>query len=133
MMMMMMMMMVYQRKVVSLTSSRDHCHRSSPSQISDTPLAVFKPVQNLSPGLVESRYVLVVITTLHLNFALWDVISEIKKVNRELGLFFLYLINFLECSHIKLSFISWCFHSLMHNAIYLPQEGILFRQNLNLS
>ena len=44
MMMMMMMMncfcgMVDRRKVFSLISSRDHCQRSSPSQISDTPQA----------------------------------------------------------------------------------------------
>ena len=59
MMMMMMMMMNYscgmvdRQKAFSLISSQDHCQRSSPSQISDTPRAGFKPTQNLSPGFVE--------------------------------------------------------------------------------
>ena len=51
--MMMMMMncfcgMVDRRKAFSLISSRDHCQRSSPSWISDTPRAGFEPAQNLS-------------------------------------------------------------------------------------
>ena len=44
---------VDRRKVFSLVSSRDHCQRSSPSRISDTPRAGFEPAQNLSSGLVE--------------------------------------------------------------------------------
>ena len=58
-MMMMMMMvncfcgMVDRRKAFSLIFSRDHCQRSSPSRISDTPRAGFEPAQNLSSGLVE--------------------------------------------------------------------------------
>ena len=47
---------------VSLISSRDHCQRSSPSQISDTPRAGFEPAQNLSSGFIE-RSCAVVITT----------------------------------------------------------------------
>ena len=38
--------MVDRRKTFSLISSRDHCQRSSPLQISDTPRAGFKPAQN---------------------------------------------------------------------------------------
>ena len=45
--------MVDRRKAFSLISSRDHCQRSSPSRISDTPRAGFKPAQNLSSGFVE--------------------------------------------------------------------------------
>ena len=45
--------MVDRRKVLSLISSRDHCQRSLPSQISNPPRAGFKPAQNLSSGLVE--------------------------------------------------------------------------------
>ena len=44
--------MVDQRKAFSLISSRDHCQRSSPSRISDTPRVGFEPAQNLSSGLV---------------------------------------------------------------------------------
>ena len=45
--------MVDQQKAFSLISSRDHCQRFSPSQISDAPRAGFEPAQNLSSGLVE--------------------------------------------------------------------------------
>ena len=37
----------------SLISSQDHCQRSSPSRISDTPQAGFEPVQNLNSGFHE--------------------------------------------------------------------------------
>ena len=45
--------MVDPRKTFSLISSRDHCQRSSPWRISDTPRAGFEAVQNMSSGLVE--------------------------------------------------------------------------------
>ena len=45
--------MVDQRKVFSLISSWNHCQRSSPLRISDTPQAEFEPAQNLSLDLVE--------------------------------------------------------------------------------
>ena len=45
--------MVDRRKAFSLLSSRDHCQKSSPSWISDTPRAGFEPAQNLTSGLVE--------------------------------------------------------------------------------
>ena len=58
MMMSMMMMMVNcfsgmvdRRKAFNLISSRDHCQRSSPLRISDTPRTGFEPAQNLSSGL----------------------------------------------------------------------------------
>ena len=71
MMMMMMMMMtmvncfcgkVDRRKVFSLISSQDHCQRPSPLWISNTPWAGFKPVQNLSSGLVEWTCAIVITT-----------------------------------------------------------------------
>ena len=37
----------------SMFKFRDHCQRSSPSQISHTLRAGFEPAQNLSSGLVE--------------------------------------------------------------------------------
>ena len=55
--------MVDRRKAFSLISSRDHCQRSSPSRISDTPWAGFEPAQNLSSGLVEWSCVVVITTT----------------------------------------------------------------------
>ena len=51
------------RKAFSLISSRDHCQRSSPSQISDKPWAGFKTAQNLSPGFAEWSCAVVITTT----------------------------------------------------------------------
>ena len=68
MMMMMMMMMncfcgtVDRRKAFRLVSSRDHCQRSSPSQISDTLRVGFEPAQNLSLGLAEWNCAVVITT-----------------------------------------------------------------------
>ena len=55
--------MVEQGKAFSLISSRNHCQRSSPLRISDTPRAGFEPAQNLSSGLVEWICELVITTT----------------------------------------------------------------------
>ena len=55
--------MVDRRKAFSLISSRDHCQRSSPSQISDTPRAGIEPAQNLSSNLVEWSCAVVITTT----------------------------------------------------------------------
>ena len=67
-MMMMMMMncfcgMVDRRKAFSLISSRDHCQRSSPSQISNTPRVGFEHARNLSSGLVEWSCAVVITST----------------------------------------------------------------------
>ena len=45
--------MIDRRQVFSLISSRDHCQRFSPSQISDTPRAGFEPAQIHSSGFVK--------------------------------------------------------------------------------
>ena len=73
MMMMMMMMncfcgMADRRKVFSLISSRDHCQRSSPSWISGSPRAGFKPAQSCaeqkkSLGFVAWSCAVVITTT----------------------------------------------------------------------
>ena len=55
--------MVDRRKAFSLISSRDHCQRSLPSRISDTPQAGFEPAQNLNSGLVERSCAVVMTTT----------------------------------------------------------------------
>ena len=67
-MMMMMMMncfcgMVDRRKAFSFISSRNHCQRSPPSRIADTPQAEFKPAQNLSSGLVGWSCAVAITTT----------------------------------------------------------------------
>ena len=48
---------------VSFISSRGHCQRSLPSQISDTPQGGFEPAKNLSSGFVESTCAVVIATT----------------------------------------------------------------------
>ena len=55
--------MVDQRKAFSLIFSRDHCQRSSPSRISDTPRWVFEPEQNLSSGFIDWSCAVVITTT----------------------------------------------------------------------
>ena len=55
--------MVDRRKTFSLISSRDHCQRSSPSRISDTPQEGFGPAENLSSGLIEWICAVVITTT----------------------------------------------------------------------
>ena len=67
------------RKAFSLISSRDHCQRSSPSWISDTPRAGFEPAQNLSSGLVEWNCAVVITTTPRrqlVNFLLHEVLRK---------------------------------------------------------
>ena len=65
--------MVDRRKAFSLISSRDHCQRSSPSRISDTPWTGLEPAQNLSSGFVEWSYAVVITTTprRHITTTLW--------------------------------------------------------------
>ena len=55
--------MVKRRKAFSLISSRGHCQRSSPLRISNTPQVGFEPAQNLSSGLVEWSFAVVITTT----------------------------------------------------------------------
>ena len=55
--------MVDRWKMFSIIFSRDHCQRSSPSWISDTQRAGFKPAQNLSSGFAEWSCVVMITTT----------------------------------------------------------------------
>ena len=55
--------MVDRRKAFSLISSRDHCQRSSPSRISNTPWVGFEPAQNMSSGLAKWSCAVVITTT----------------------------------------------------------------------
>ena len=55
--------MIDRRKTFRLISSLDHCQRSSPSRMSNTPRAAFEPVQNLSSGFVEGSCAAVAIST----------------------------------------------------------------------
>ena len=50
-------------KAFSLTSSQDHCQRSSPLQISNNPQAGFEYAQNLISGFVEWNCAVLITTT----------------------------------------------------------------------
>ena len=78
--------MVDRRKAFSLISSRDHCQRSSPSRISDTPRAGYEPVQNLSSGLVEWFCAVVITTTPQRHIHSQKRIASVnKQINKELN------------------------------------------------
>ena len=55
--------MVDRRKTFSLFSSADHCQRSLPSRISDTPRAGFEPDENLSSGFLDWSCAVMITTT----------------------------------------------------------------------
>ena len=55
--------MVDRGKAFSLISSRDHCHISSSSRISNATRAGFGPAQDMSSGFVEWRCAVVITTT----------------------------------------------------------------------
>ena len=98
MMMMMMMMNCFcgmgdRRKAFSLISSRDHCQRSSPSQISDTPQAGFETVRNLSSGFVEWLYIWICWVFVHLHKSKQNLIKQRP---------FSYLINHFWVYHTSL-------------------------------
>ena len=71
--------MIDRRKASSLISSRDHCQRSSPSRISDTPRAGFEPAQNLGSGLVEWNCAVVITTTPRRHFSINFIISALEE------------------------------------------------------
>ena len=75
--------MLDRRKAFSLISSRDHCQRSSSSQICDTPQAGFEPAQNMNSGLVEWRCA-VVIPQRHMNVNILNVLCafNLRLVSR---------------------------------------------------
>ena len=81
---MMMMMNCFCGMADRLISSRDHCQRSSPSRISDSPLAGFELAQNLSSGFVEWSCAVAITTFLDhllmLCFSFLDAESEMELV-----------------------------------------------------
>ena len=124
MMMMMMMMtmmncfcgMVDWQKVFCLISSRDHCQRSSPSWISNMPQAGFEPVQNLSSGLVEwsfavvlaysSFYSLFCFLPLFIHFIFWSPLLFSFQICYPF--FSLFLLIFFVCFSLMLYYYSIC-------------------------
>ena len=67
--------MVHRRKTFSLIYSRDHCQRSSPSRVSNTPQAEFEHAQNLSSGFIEkscSAFDVIKVTTIEISFTCYS-------------------------------------------------------------
>ena len=126
-MIMMMMMncycgMVDRRKAFSLISSRDHCQRSSPSRISDTPRAGFEPAQNLSSDLVEWSCAAVITTTprrhsLFLNLFLTLATLTFLFLNLSQVLFFIFLLGLAFLYHAKEFFLWWFTYLMIWNHI----------------
>ena len=87
------------RKAFSLISSRDHCRRSSPSRISDTPRARFKPAPSLSTGFVEWSCAVVIYTTPRRHYTLSLYILYIVKKFVFVSYFYsvIYSVNLFLC------------------------------------
>ena len=72
--------MVDRRRLYSLISSRDHCQRSSPSWISDTPRTGFETAQSLSSGLVEWSCAVVITTTSRCSMYIIDICKVFRNL-----------------------------------------------------
>ena len=95
---------VDRRKAFNLIYSWDHCQRSSPSQISDTPRAGFESAHKLSSGFDEWSCAVVITTTL------WRciVFGGYKKRSKEsskVALNSCYQQIFMVTNHVKYIFI----------------------------
>ena len=66
--------------MIMMISTWDHCQRSLPSRISDTPQAGFEPAQNLSSGLVEWSCAVVIIKTVSLSSYLVPRLIKICRI-----------------------------------------------------
>ena len=84
------------RKVFSFVSSRDHCQRSTPSQVSDTPRAGFELVQNLSSGFVE--WYCVVVITMAPRWGVMTDVSPIMKTSVD---------EFWKAQNLSSGFVEW--------------------------
>ena len=108
--------MVDRRKAFELIFSRDHCERSSPSRISDTPRARFEHAQNLSLGFVEWSYAVGITTTARRHL--------IELFNRKLVI--------LPTSNHKVNWSTWCKIKTTMKLILIVKLNVveLFHQKL---
>ena len=70
---------VHRRIEFSLISSRDHCQKSSPSWISDTPRAGLKPAQNPSSGFIEWSCAVVITTKPRLHLRISKILESFEN------------------------------------------------------
>ena len=128
--------MVDRRKAFSLTSSRDHCQRSSPSRISDMPRAGFEPAQNLSSGLVEWNCAVVITTTprLHKTHTLiFYLILVLKALNRQVSLFFFHFYSWLIFCKKPCNMIIWFWHQIFSSSFCCGKFNISMFSHILLS
>ena len=128
--------MVDQRKALSLISSRDHCQRSSPLRISDTPRAGFEPAQNLSSGLVEWNCAVVITTTprLHKTHTLiFYLILVLKALNRQVSLFFFHFYSWLIFCKKPCNMIIWFWHQIFSSSFCCGKFNISMFSHILLS
>ena len=101
--------MVDLRKAFSIISSQDHCQRSQPSWISNTPRPGFEPAQNPSPVFVEWSCAVVITTTpRHHKFCLESWYIWFPHLDRRFILDKIFILNnitwFFENSHVLYKF-----------------------------
>ena len=86
--------MVVRWKAFSLIFSWDHCQRSSPSEISDTPQAGFEPAENLSSGLVKGSCAVLITTTPYDNIYIYIYIYQNDKEIKPIYIFDTYILYY---------------------------------------
>ena len=95
---------VDRRKAFNLIYSWDHCQRSSPSQISDTPRAGFESAHKLSSGFDEWSCA-VVITTTPWRCIVFGGYKKRSKESSKVALNSCYQQIFMVTNHVKYIFI----------------------------
>ena len=101
--------MVDRQKVFTLIPRRDHCHRCSASQISNTPRAGFEPPQNLGSGFVERSCAVVITTTTG---------QHMKNLNVDYGCDNLSLRMVTICSKSLTLPLKLIFNSILHEGVF---------------
>ena len=108
--------MVDQWKAFSLISIQDHCERSFPSRISNTPQAGFEPVQNLSSDLGEWGCALVITMA---QLYIWNVKTPLQwKPFKHYFVLFEHKFSLFIQRYAQF----WFFRKRFFSNIYLKQE-----------
>ena len=100
--------------VYCLISSRDHSQRSSPSLISDSPVAGFEPAQNLSSGFVEWSYGAVITPRLWIKLPVF----KIKKCSQLYN-------NFLSVEVLGILFLR--LNEIKHSKIHCTKNEVFIK------
>ena len=133
--------MVDRRNAFSLISSRNHCQRSPPLQISDTRREGFEPAENLNSGLIEQSCAVVImkIVTIYIrinqrktvfNMIQPIAISEIYQKERTLTRYYVIkhskLLTIQIMINMTIDLHQWPANSLLKNLIVQEPVTDLF-------